>query len=119
MSVKWNGDDLILLIQEGLNISLDEIAFRVIARGQHNIVSNGQVDTSNMLNSGYIVSPNQNTYVSRKKRVPARTAGEGEAVAGFSVEYALAQEVRKPFFYPAVEVVAGETAGILKKNIKL
>ena len=119
MSVKWNGDDLILLIQEGLNLSLDEIAAEGAGRAKQNIVRNGQVDTGFMLNSVYSVGPNSNSYSGGEKSEAARRVGENEALFGASAEYALINELKKAFVYPAAESLANDTPGILKKNIKL
>lgn len=119
MSVTWNGEALLLMIQEGLNLSLDQIAAEGAGRTKQNIVRNGQVDTGFMLNSVYSVGPNSNTFSGGQKSEAARSAGEGEALFGASAEYALINELRKPFVYPAAESLAKDVPGIMKQNIKL
>lgn len=118
--VVWNGDKLLQLVGEGLNASLDALALQVVAEAQANIANNGQIDTGAMINSGYAVGPNIDTYVViGDKPTPPRSAGESEAIAGFAVEYALAQEVRLPYLYPALEKVQTYVPSILKENIPL
>lgn len=119
MSVKWRGDDLLLLVTEGLDLSLDQIAAEGAGRTKQNIVSNGQVDTGFMLNSVYSAGPGGSNFSGGTKSSPAQSAGSGEALFGASAEYALINETRKPFVYPAAESLAGDVPGIMKKNIKL
>lgn len=124
---EWNGEELMVLVVTGTELSLDAIAAEVLGRSFPNV----NVDIGMMRASGYVVGPNVNSYASaagaarstsdstRDKVEGQATVGDMEAVAGYSVEYALIQEAQNPTLIPAMESVAGDVPGILKQNIKL
>lgn len=120
MSLKnWKDKELLLLIEDGLNLSLDAMAAEGAGRTKQNIVANGQVDTGFMLNSVYSAGPGGSDFSGGDKSAPAQLAGVKEALFGASAEYALINEIKKPFVYPAVESLAADVPGIMKKVIKL
>lgn len=124
---EWRADELMLVVGEGVGLSLDAISAEVLGRSLPNV----KVDTGAMRGSGYSIGPNTNSYAgaaaearslsnsSRDKVEAAATVGDMEAVAGYSVEYALVQEANNPTLAPAMESVAGDVPGIMKRNIKL
>lgn len=119
MSVTWRGDKLLLLISEGLDLSLDAIAVEGAGRTKQNIVANGQVDTGFMLNSVYSAGSGGSTFSGGTKSEAERGVGKHEAIFGASAEYALVNEINKPFVWPAAESLAASVPGIMKAKIKL
>lgn len=119
MTVKWRADKLLLVISEGLDLSLDAIAAEGAGRTKQNIVANGQVDTGFMLNSVYSAGPVSSDFTGGLKSEEERSVGQHEAVFGASAEYALINEINKPFVWPAAESLVAEVPGIMKAKIKL
>lgn len=116
MTLKWYGDEVKRLI---LNQAMPEMiaAAALLVEGQTkvNINQNGQVDTGFMVNSVYAVGPGVNTYgpaaVPGKLANGAAVPTPAGAVVGVAAEYAIYQEERLPFLYPALETVAGRMGG--------
>lgn len=116
MTVKWYGDEVKRLI---LNQAMPEMiaAAALLVEGQTkvNINQNGQVDTGFMVNSVYAVGPGVNTYgpaaIAGKLANGAAVPTPAGAVVGVAAEYAIYQEERLPFLYPALETVAGRMGG--------
>ena len=119
----WRDKELMLLLSDGVKNSVDTIALEVVAEAENNIQRNGQIDTGFMLNSGYVVGQKVNSYaprqIGKKIALSAKPAPENGAVAGFAAEYALINETKNPFLWPALETTAGKSPGIMAREIPL
>lgn len=125
--VDWYGDEVLVKLGKAMEGMLDQAALLIEAQTKININSNGQVDTGFMQNSVYVVTPRTDsygaaqasgTYHSRaegrnveREIAPKVSAGEDEAAIVVGAGYAIYQEERIPFLYPAVEQVAGQMQG--------
>lgn len=115
-NLKWYGDEVKKLI---LNKATPEMitAAALLVEGQAkvNIRENGQIDTGFMLNSVYAVGPGVNSYgpavVAGKTAAGPASPSSGGAVVGVAAEYAIYQEERLAYLYPALETVAGRMEG--------
>ncbi|HLA87367.1 MAG TPA: hypothetical protein VJL10_05070 [Anaerolineales bacterium] len=103
------------------------IATQIQARAKVNIQRNGQIDTGFMLNSTYTVTKKASTFgqanqsgdytdkrgqkVGRKLVRQAQLPSEALAATAVGAEYAIWQEERKPFLYPAC-VEAAKDSGL-------
>jgi len=112
----------------------DKVALQIEAQTKVNIQQNGQIDTGFMLNSTYTVSKKRNTYgktnpngeyvsqegdlVKREIAPAVRLPSDALAAVSVGAEYAVYQEVKKPFLYPAVKTVAGQVGGKAQKIFK-
>ena len=100
---------------------LDKAALQCLGHARVNIRNNGQIDTGFMVNSGYVLSAQSDSYGSVPSagsggRAPAPRAdrGEDEAVVAFAAEYAIYQELRRSFLYRALTQTTREFGGIVK-----
>lgn len=114
---------------------LAALALVIEGKTKANIAANDQVDTGFMLNSVYAMSRKSSNFgaaqsaalgsvYSRKtgRTVAPRAMGEqpsfpdDETLAGVVVgaEYAIFQELRRPFLNPAAEEVVGQAGGVLE-----
>lgn len=124
--VTWYGDKILAEVQVAKNAIIDEIAFQIEAETKRNIIENNQVDTGFMLNSVYTVTSGGSTFSQARSSAKAQnpkalmgteaTAPEGGAVVAVGAEYAIHQETRRAFLYPAGESVARQAGGIITKN---
>jgi len=119
-----------LAINRATEHSLEAIAHRIVSRAQENITANDQIDTGFMRASVYMMSKNESGYdkcdpsgeypntggqTVRRKLAPELSlpGGVGALVAA-GAEYAIYQEMRKPFLYKAAEQTAREVGGIIE-----
>ena len=100
---------------------LDRAAMQCLGHARVNIRNNGQIDTGFMVNSGYVVTANQDGYGSvpvagqgARQRAPEAPRGEHEAIVAFAAEYAIYQELRRSFLYRALTQTTREFGGIVK-----
>ena len=125
--VTWYGDKILAEVQVAKSAIIDEIAFQIEAETKRNIIENNQVDTGFMLNSVYTITSGGSTFSQARSSAKAQnpkaagmgaeaTAPEGGAVVAVGAEYAIHQETRRAFLYPAGESVARQAAGIITKN---
>lgn len=124
-------------IKDATDEELAKFAFQIEAQTKANIQSNGQIDTGFMLNSVYTVAEaGGNTYEAtrptgtytssksgsraKRKRAPQRRVpNQAAAIVAVGAEYAVHQEIRKLFLYPAAQQTLAGRAGVeLKNNIK-
>jgi len=112
--------------------ALEAVALQIEAQTKVNIQKNGQIDTGFMLNSTYVVTKNSSTYKSasgsftnregktvQRQIAPQQTLpGNAKAAVSVGADYAIYQEVKKPFLYPAAETVAGQVKGTVEKVFK-
>lgn len=126
MAVKWYGDEVRLKIKNATAKMVTEAAFLIEGQTKVNIRNNGQVDTSFMMNTVYAIGPeNAHTAVDKsgkyyssaeqrqveRRAAPLQAPPEDGGIVGVAAEYAIYQEARIPFLYPAVETVAAIMAG--------
>lgn len=116
MSVKWYGDEVKrLLLDRAMPEMITAAALMVEGQAKVNINVNGQIDTGFMINSVYANGPGVASYA--PTAVPGKMANQpaeppkGGAVVGVAAEYAIFQEERNSFLYPALETVAGRMGG--------
>ncbi len=91
--VVWHGDQARRQIQADLDRALVAATLQIEAQAKVEITNNGQIDTGFMRSSSYTIPPEK-----------------GEAIVGFSAEYAIYQELRNSFLYRAAERVRGDDA---------
>jgi hypothetical protein len=128
---------VVATIKNATDEELAKFAFQIEAQTKVNIQRNNQIDTGFMLNSVYTVAaaggstypatqPTGN-YTSRAtgrnaKRKRARQRGipgKSSAIVAVGAEYAVYQEIKKPFLYPAAtQTLAGRAGVELTSNIK-
>jgi len=125
--VDWRKNDVIAVIEGATDEALAAMAFEIEGLTKINVQGNGQIDTGFMLNSVYATTPtassvgaSSGTYTDRTGRSVERTAAApisaqaGEAAVHVAAEYAVFQEVKKPFLYPALNDVAGRADAIME-----
>lgn len=117
---------------------LKQFAFRVVERAQINIRINDQIDTGFMVNSLYAIWGDGSDYdeakasadplkesrktgrlVNEERMAPEaslRPGAQAAVVAG--ANYAIYQEARNEFLWPAAEATAGEFGGRAEKVYK-
>lgn len=117
--VKWYGKEVRLKLKKATQEMLDAAAAAI----EHEAKNNAHVDTSFMRNSIYFVTPKSNTYgeafgaaMAVKKHpsqimVPQRMPPANAALVCVGARYALYEEMKHPFLYPAVERVAAAKEG--------
>lgn len=131
VEIKMYLDHVRAVVEKATEATLKTLAFRIVERTQLNIRSNNQVDTGFMVNSVYAVWKDGSGYSQAKSladSAPARSSkGYGprggrevieetlppDATVGVVVgaNYAIYQEVKKPFAYPGAEAAAAEFGG--------
>jgi hypothetical protein len=126
--VDWFAEDVILKFAEITEDGLAAVAARVDALAKQGIVTNDQVDTGFMVNSVYHVAGNVSSYqdssgthtdkngnlVDRDMAPEAELPKEYKALVCIGANYAIYQELQKPFLYPALEQVSAEAGGIIE-----
>jgi hypothetical protein len=119
-------DKIITQVDEATKMSAIEIANAVEGETKLNIRDNGQIDTGFMVNSVFVVRPDSSGYSAAKAAAEAQNpkavmapepAMEGDAQAGVGVgaEYAIYQEVKKAFLYPAAQKIAEQAGATVVK----
>lgn len=121
MAVKWYDHEVRVKLDQAIAEMVDKAAFLVEGQTKINITDNGQVDTGFMRNSVYAVTPKSDTYgqahsaasgaASEKNMAPKADPPRDGAVVGVGAEYAIFQEERTPFLYPALETVVARMGG--------
>lgn len=129
MKLDWRGNELNLAVENATAKGLYAIALAIEEEAKGNVQANGQVDTGFLLNSIYANgeggSPapwvNGEFFGKESKRNHVKWAEDIvppsqrlEALVHASAEYALYQEVDRPFLYPAVDTVRPQVPSILK-----
>lgn len=133
--IRWYGAEVQAKVGRALAEMLTEAAFLIEGQAKINITQNGQVDTGFMRNSvyarapegesgpeahaGLFYSPSEKRRVQRDMARPELPADKNEAVVGVAAEYAVYQEARQPFLYPAVVDVAGREGEIVAAGKKV
>lgn len=122
---KWHSTRFKSALQRKKDELLTAKAYEVLQNARHNIVTNGQVDTGYLHDSGYIdtevvsthgsiptetvtLSSRTGQQVQRRgaETVPPRR--RDEAIVGFSAEYAIHPELENSYLWRAVEQAASE-----------
>jgi len=127
-------DHVLLKVAAVSDKALEAVALQIEAQTKVNIQRNGQIDTGFMLNSTYTVTSqgssfgNTNpsgSYANRngesvpRKIVPQQTLpANAKAACVVGAEYAIYQELKNPFLYPAAVDVASQVKGTVDKVFK-
>lgn len=114
--------------------ALEAAALQIEAQTKVNIQRNNQIDTGFMMNSTYVVTSRASTYdqtdpsgleydrfgniVERNIAPEISLPDSARAAVVVGAEYAVYQEDRKPFFYPAAEAVSAQIKGTAEKVFK-
>lgn len=135
VETKFYLDKVLMQVDEASKVAASDIALAVESEAKQNARDNEQVDTGFMVNSIYTITSKTSGYSAAKENAessttnrdgetvdhtgdmaPERTLEEG-ASAGVAVgaEYAVYQEVKKPFLFPAAETIAKKAGGIVTK----
>jgi hypothetical protein len=110
------------------------VALQIEAQTKVNIQKNGQIDTGFMLNSTYALSRKSDTFananpsgsyknsngetVKRAIVPPPPLPEKARAAVAVGAEYAIYQEEKKPFLFPAAETVARDQGGSAKTSFR-
>jgi hypothetical protein len=138
--LKLHLDHVKVILNEATEETLLKLAYRIVERAQMNIRDNNQIDTGFMVNSIYPIWRDGSGYENaRNKAEQQNTDREGhfvdhqndmapeidlpqDAAAAVVVAaiYAIYQEARMPFLYPAAEGAANEPEfrGVVEKIFK-
>jgi hypothetical protein len=128
-------DHVRVLLEKSTDEVLKQLAFRIVERAQLNIRENDQIDTGFMVNSAYAVWKGGSGFSSAEAQAEsqARSSGKGhggrsdrsviheelpadaDAAVVIGANYAIFQEILKPFLYPAAEAAANEFQGTAEK----
>lgn len=127
--VTWYGKEVALLLEKATRVGLAQLAAEVDGLAKQNIVANGQVDTAFMLNSVYFVTHDESTYaddsgahinnagnfVERQMAPEAPLPDEYDALVCVGANYAIFQEEKQPFLYPALVQAQAIAGGVIEK----
>jgi hypothetical protein len=133
--IDWFEEDVALEIAGATQETLRKAAFFLEAEARLNIQRNGQIDTSFMINSSYVVTPDASTYgdtnptgrytsakqaaaVDRERAPAASLPGRQGALVAFAAVYTFWQELQQPFLFPALESTQKAMGGIIKRTAK-
>jgi hypothetical protein len=110
---------------------LSELAFIGEGKAKINITDNDQVDTGFMRASTYAVTPGKSSYTGNvaeaglhayegnalRSAAPAVALPDDHTCAvAVAAEYAIYQEMQKPFLFPVIESLAKEHKGAVERN---
>lgn len=119
--VDWFDKEVKLQLENATGAMLRSGAALIEQQTKLNIQANGQVDTGMMINSVYFASDGESTYQDAANGAmgakpdgviaPEADVPNGGALVGVGAEYAIFQEERQPFLYPAVVDVASKMQG--------
>jgi hypothetical protein len=128
VEVKFYIDHVKVTVDKATDEVLKMLAYRIVEGTQLNIRSNDQIDTGFLINSVYPIWKDGSGYADAKAEAEQRTTGKdgrhvdhsddmapepslpGDASAGVVVgaNYAIYNEVRIPFLYPAAQKAVTE-----------
>ncbi len=127
-------DHVLIKCAAATDAALEAAVLQIEAQTKVNIQRNNQIDTGFMMNSTYTVTKRASTYdqtnpsgleydrfgniVERNIAPEINLPGKARAACVVGAEYAVYQEDKKPFFYPAAETVAGQIKGTAEKVFK-
>lgn len=130
--VNWYSEQVILKLDDVTRRGLEAVAARIDALTKININQNNQIDTGFMANSVYFATKDDSTYlddsgvqinregnfVEREMAPEATLPPDQAALICVGANYAIYQEMQKPFLYPALVQAAAEAGGIIEKVAK-
>jgi hypothetical protein len=136
--VNWYAEKVTAIFVEASMKVLCDLAFIGEGDTKVNITDNDQVDTGFMVNSVYAVTPGKSSYGNTKptgEYEQKEKTAEGEVIMAHRVraesvqlpndqtvavavaaEYAIYQEMAKPFLFPAIEGLAKKFNGVVERN---
>lgn len=126
VETKFYLDKIVTQIESANLQAAAELALAVEGEAKLNIQTNEQIDTGFMVNSVFTITPNSSGYSAAKGAAEAKNPDlvmapeptmEDGALAGVAVgaEYAIYQEEKKPFLYPAAETVAQKAGATIAR----
>lgn len=132
--VRLHLDHVLLKVAAASDRALEAVALQIEAQTKVNIQQNNQIDTGFMMNSTYVVTRERNTFdqtdasgdqfnrygelVKRRTVPPQPLPGHARAACVVGAEYAIYQEAKKPFLYPASVTVASQVKGTAEQVFK-
>jgi len=129
VKIDWFGDEVSVLVEKATQKIVDQLSLACEAQTKTNITRNGQVDTGFMRSSAWSSAGGGSgrsgqsaagrvQSAANRSRGSVRGRGRGaSASAGVSANYAIYNEIRIPFLYPALQSLKGsKTIAIVAKN---
>jgi hypothetical protein len=132
--IDWFEEEVSFQIKGATDESIRAAAFWIESEARQNIQRNNQIDTSFMINSGYVRTEKDSTYSEtqssgqftnkqgdpvERDRAPQIQLPKGQtALVAFGANYTLWQELIQPFLFPALEAAKRQTGGIIEKTAK-
>jgi hypothetical protein len=124
--VNWQTEKVIAILGEKAKLILKELAIETADVAALNIEANKQVDTGFLMNSAYAIWPGGDNHAKAEaaatglaNRPFAANPGlpdDQTAAVHVAAEYAVYQEMRKPFLFPALMKKVAEFGGIVERN---
>lgn len=135
--IRFYTDDILALIRKANAQVARNLAEAVAEEARKNVSRNDQVDTGFMRKAIYVKTRNYSgyeeaklaaeafTYSRRRNRrvlpktqfAPEAELGDSAAAVGCAADYALVQELKDPFLYPALETVARNDAEAICQRV--
>ena len=129
--IRWYRDHVEVVVEDATEEVIKKLAMRITERAQLNIRSNDQIDTGFMVNSVYPIWRGGSDYHAARLEAEQHSTGKdgrhvdhsgdmapearlrSDAMGGVVVgaNYAIYQEARNAFLYPAGEAAAREFGG--------
>lgn len=133
--VNWYGDKVMAVLKDAADEVLTAAALQTEAVAKVNITTNDQVDTGFMRASVYVIEVGgkfdrsgvmvtgkltgaKSGATSVHETAPVIPVPDDCAAVHVAANYALYQEVKKPFLYPAVKSVTRMMGGVIRKVAK-
>lgn len=132
--VDWFGEEVLLQLGNIAREGVEAIAHEITAQAVVNITNNNQVDTGFMRNTVYVATREDSTFnetdgdglyvnklgqqVERNMAPEQPLPAEYDALVCVGADYAIFQELEKPFLYPALLAAQAAAGGILKQKAK-
>jgi hypothetical protein len=122
----WYGDEARLAIDDASDETLQRAAFLIEGLTKVNIREAGLIDTGFMINSVYAIGPGLSSYSQARGDAtaanpdaemapePDLTANNAVAAAGVGASYAIQNEIRSPFLFPALEEARRQMGGVVE-----
>jgi len=138
-SLNWKEPTVTVKVKDATDEALAAIAFQIAGLTQRNITDNGQVDTGFMRSSVYAIGKNTNSYEDAKGKAQSQVVSQkrgttvdqsdsmapettlpkdASAAVVVGANYAIYEEVEKPFLFPAAEEGARQAGGTAERVYK-
>jgi hypothetical protein len=124
--VNWYGEKVKLVVKGATAQILTQAAMICADKAAIRITENDQIDTGFMRAATYGVGPKESGRPKAESEAPSLAErplapepgrpDENTAAIHCAAEYAIYQDMKKPFMYPAAQDVAKEFKGIVERN---